>query len=373
LTMKKIKVLFVFGTRPEALKMAPLIAAAKKDRRFNPRICFTGQHREMAQQVLDLFEIRPHHDLNVMRPNQSLSLLTERLIHKLNPIMLAEKPDAVLVQGDTTSAFIGALAAYYHKIPVGHVEAGLRSFDKYQPFPEELNRVFVGKIADWHFAPTWGAEKNLLAENISKKKIFVTGNTVVDALKSVYGRLDLKRCPLAAKLINQKKCIVLATTHRRENFGKPLEEICRSFNALTRKYPHIEILFLVHKNPQVQKTVYRLLSKNRKIHLIPPADYLEFLTMMKFAHLIISDSGGVQEEAPTFKKPVLVLRNVTERPEGVDLGVAKLVGSDFKEIVRESSRLLESRKEYKKMVSGKNPYGDGLASRRILNILAKGL
>ncbi len=371
--MKKITLLFIFGTRPEALKLAPLTQFAKKDKRFRVKVCFTGQHREMAYQVLDLFKIKPDHDLRVMRPNQTLALLTERLVKKIEAVLHLEKPDAVIVQGDTTSAFVGALAAYYHKIPVAHVEAGLRSFDKYQPFPEELNRAFVGKISDWHFAPTDGAAKNLLAENVSGKKIFVTGNTVVDALKGVYDRLDLKRCPLAAKLIDQEKCILLATTHRRENFGKPLEEICRAFNELTRKYPHVEILFLVHKNPQVQKTVYRLLSKNRQIHLIPPVDYLEFLTMMKCAHLIISDSGGVQEEAPTFKKPVLVLRNVTERPEGVHLGVAKLVGSDFKKIVRESSRLLESRKEYEKMVSGKNPYGDGLASRRILNILAKGL
>jgi len=365
------KLLFVFGTRPEALKLAPLILAAKKDRRFCVEVCFTGQHREMAFQVLDLFRLKADYDLNVMKPNQSLSLLTERLIAKLDPIMKKSTPDAVIVQGDTTSAFVGALSAFYHKVPVAHVEAGLRSFDKYQPFPEELNRAFVGRIADWHFAPTSGAAKNLLKENTDKKKVFITGNTVVDALSAVSGQLNLNKTVLVSKILKRKKRIVLATTHRRENFGKPLEEICSAFNELTQRHEDIEILFLVHKNPQVQETVYRMLSKNRQIHLIPPADYLEFLTMMKYSYLIISDSGGVQEEAPTFHKPVLVLRNVTERPEGVKIGVAKLVGSDFNKITFEASNLLGNKSAYRKMSKGINPYGDGRSCARILSILAK--
>ncbi|HCM42959.1 MAG TPA: UDP-N-acetylglucosamine 2-epimerase (non-hydrolyzing) [Candidatus Omnitrophica bacterium] len=363
------KLLFVFGTRPEALKLAPLILAAKKDRRFSVEVCFTGQHREMAFQVLDLFRLKADYDLNVMKPNQSLSLLTERLISKLDPVMKKSKPNVVIVQGDTTSAFVGALSSYYHKVPVAHVEAGLRSFDKYQPFPEELNRAFAGRIADWHFAPTAGAAKNLLDENTDRKKVYITGNTVVDALKTVYGRLNLKNAVLAGEILKRKNRIILATTHRRENFGKPLEEICSAFSELTRRHSDIEILFLVHKNPKVQKTVYRMLSRNRRIHLIPPVDYLEFLTMMKFSYLIISDSGGVQEEAPTFHKPVLVLRNVTERPEGVKIGAAKLVGSDFKKITSEASKLLSNKKAYLRMSSRKNPYGDGRTSRRILNIL----
>lgn len=365
------KLLFVFGTRPEALKFAPLILAAKKDRRFCVEVCFTGQHREMAFQVLDLFRLKADYDLNVMKPNQSLSLLTERLIAKLDPIMKKSAPDAVIVQGDTTSAFVGALSAFYHKVPVAHVEAGLRSFDKYQPFPEELNRAFVSRIADWHFAPTSGAAKNLLNENTDKNKVFITGNTVVDALSTVSGQLNLNKTVLVSEILKRKKRIVLATTHRRENFGKPLEEICSAFNELTHRHEDIEILFLVHKNPQVQETVYRMLSKNRWIHLIPPADYLEFLTMMKYSYLIISDSGGVQEEAPTFHKPVLVLRNVTERPEGVKIGVAKLVGSDFNKITSEASKLLGKKSAYRKMSSGKNPYGDGRSCARILSILAK--
>ncbi len=370
--MKRHKLLFVFGTRPEALKLAPFIQAGQRDKRFHAVVCFTGQHREMAFQVLDLFKIKVDFDLNVMKPNQSLSLLTERLVKKLDQVMLQSKPDTVIVQGDTTSAFVGALAAYYHKIPVGHVEAGLRSFDKYQPFPEELNRAFVGKIADWHFAPTAGAKKNLLLENILSSKIFVTGNTIVDALRGMQRRLH-SEYPQIRLIQKKKNQIILATTHRRENFGKPLEEICSAFLALTQKHKNIEILFLVHMNPRVQETVHRLLKDSARIHLLPPVDYLEFLSMMKSSHLVISDSGGVQEEAPTFQKPVLVLRNVTERPEGVEMGVAKLVGSSKLKILNEASRLINDNKEYKSMTTKNNPYGDGRASRRILDVLAKSL
>lgn len=367
------KLLFVFGTRPEALKLAPVIAAAKKDKRFKVCVGFTGQHREMAYQVLDLFRIKPDHDLQVMRPNQTLALLTERLVKKIDAVLHLEKPDAVIVQGDTTSAFVGALAAYYHKIPVAHVEAGLRSFDKYQPFPEELNRAFVGRIADFHFAPTGGAVKNLICEGIPSRLIFMTGNTIVDALKSVHRRLRPDRLPIVRSVRKRRRRIILATTHRRENFGKPLESICRAFVNLIRRHEDCELLLMVHKNPRVQETVLRRLGGNARIHLLPPADYLEFLELMMAADLIISDSGGVQEEAPSFQKPVLVLRNVTERPEGVAMGVAKLVGSDAAKIEKEASLLLSSTVARQRMVSRGNPYGSGRASHAILQILARKL
>jgi len=369
--MKKKKLLFVFGTRPEALKMAPVIVAAKKDSRFSVRICFTGQHREMAQQVLDLFKIKPDHDLNVMRPNQSLALLTERLMNKLDPVLCAEKPDVVLVQGDTTSAFVGALAAYYHKIPVAHIEAGLRSFDKYQPFPEELNRAFVGKIAEWNFAPTKMAAQNLRQENTSPKSIYITGNTVVDALQSVQSKLKLSKSSHLKPVFESGRKVIAVTTHRRENFGKPLVDICHGILELAQKSPDIEIAWLLHLNPLVQNTVRKMIRGKARIHLLPPLGYLEFLTLMEQSYFLISDSGGVQEEAPSFHKPVLVLRNVTERPEGIKSGVAKLVGTDSKKILRESLRLLNVPSSYKKMSFGKNPYGDGKTSARILDILAR--
>lgn len=366
---KKRRLLFVFGTRPEALKMAPLILRAKKDPRFTTFVCLTAQHREMADQVLRLFKIKPDFDLDIMQAGQTLGDLTHRLFTRMAPVFKASKPDLVLVQGDTTSAFAIALNAFYNKIPVAHIEAGLRSHDKYQPFPEEINRVLVSRVADFHFCPTAESRQNLLKEGVCPKSIFVTGNTVVDALKEITPRLSPKFLPLNPSLLKGKR-LLLITAHRRENFGAPLHSICGAVRDLLRRFPDMLAVYPVHLNPQVQKTARAELGKEKRAFLVPPVSYDQFAALMKFSHVILTDSGGVQEEAPSFHKPVLVMREVTERPDGVKLGIAKLVGTSRKKIFLEVSRLFAARKSYKKMVRAKNPYGDGKASKRILEILA---
>ncbi|MSR76796.1 MAG: UDP-N-acetylglucosamine 2-epimerase (non-hydrolyzing) [Candidatus Omnitrophica bacterium] len=368
--MKAKKILFVFGTRPEALKLAPLILSAQRNRALKVYTCLTAQHRQMVDQVLELFKIRPDFDLNIMTEGQTLSSLTQKVLESLDPILRKLKPGFILVQGDTTTAFAAALQGFYHRIPVAHVEAGLRSFNKLHPYPEEINRVLISRIADYHFAPTQEAAKNLLKEGVSSQTIFVTGNTVVDALKLIRPKLHHFNS-LVFKRIDFTKRIILVTAHRRENFGKPILEICRAMKAISEGYPDTEIVYPVHLNPNIKDVVFQKLGNNPRIHLLPPLSYTEFLVLMDRSYLILTDSGGIQEEAPSFGKPVLVMREVSERNEGIHLGVAKLVGTSFNKITSESKRLLDNPKAYQKMVMSKNPYGDGHSSERILKIILK--
>lgn len=369
--MKKHKLLFVFGTRPEALKMAPVILAAKKDPRFQTFVCLTAQHREMVDQVMKLFHLKPDFDLNIMQPGQTLGDLTHRLFEKIEPVFQKVKPSVVLVQGDTTSAFAIALKAFYDRIPIAHIEAGLRSFNKYHPFPEEVNRVMISHIGDFHFPPTKESEANLLREGVDRKRVFVTGNTVVDALQQVRKRIKGTHLPLPSQIEGKK--MILVTAHRRENFGAPLESICKALKTIHDKFPQSVIVYPVHLNPQVQTIVRKRLEGLDRVLLLPPLSYSQFVRFMDASYIILTDSGGIQEEAPSFRKPALVMREVSERPDGIKLGVAKLVGTSTQKIVSEVSRLMTSPAAYKKMVRGKNPYGDGNASKRILNILAKHL
>lgn len=364
--MKKLKILVVFGTRPEALKLVPVIMAGKKDPRFRIYTCLTGQHRQMVDQVMKLFPVKPDFDLNLMSKNQSLGDLTSRIMNSMEKVFASVKPDAVMVQGDTTTAFVVGLKAFYEKIPVIHVEAGLRSHNKFHPFPEEINRVLLSRLTDIHLAPTHEAAKNLLKENVPASKIFVTGNTIVDALH--YMKHALKEKALS------KKRIVLVTAHRRESFGGPLESIFQALKTLAKKFPDIEIIYPVHLNPKVQAAAKKVLSGQKNIKLIEPLSYEPFLKLMVKSYLILTDSGGVQEEAPSLGKPVLVLREVSERPDGIKMGVAKLVGTDKEKIIKEAVKLLSNPAAYRAMTQGKkNPYGDGKASQRILKILASEL
>lgn len=361
------KILIVFGTRPEALKMAPLILAAKKFPRLKVFTCLTGQHREMVDQVLQLFNLRVDFDLNLMQPGQTLADLTHRLLPQMKEIFKKVQPDVVLVQGDTTTAFVVALGAFYEKLKIGHVEAGLRTFDKYQPFPEEINRVLLSRLADFHFAPTATAAVNLIKEGIPKKQIFMTGNTVVDALNAIKPKLKRN------SMISPESKLVFVTAHRRESFGRPLVAICEAVKRIAALSKDIEVLYPVHLNPEVQKTVHHELGGRERIHLVPPVSYAECLALINQSHLILTDSGGIQEEAPSFKKPVLVMRNVSERGEGVKLGVAKLVGTNTRKIFNEARKLLLDAKAYKRMSASRNPYGDGKAAEKILGILSRSL
>lgn len=371
--MSKLKVLSIFGTRPEAIKMAPVVKELEKySDRISSRICVTAQHREMLDQVLALFGIQPDHDLDLMQEGQSLSGLTARVFTALDPVLEKEKPDWVLVQGDTTTVMAASLAAFYHQIKVGHVEAGLRTFDKWQPFPEEINRKIAGVIADLHFAPTETSKENLLREGVKPETIHVTGNPVIDALEMVAAKpYDLDSGELAG--IPWEKRIVLVTAHRRENFGQPLEEICQAILELTRQFEDIQIVYPVHLNPSVQEPVYRLLSNQDQITLLPPLDYQPLVQLMKKSYLVLTDSGGIQEEAPGLGKPVLVLREKTERPEAVQAGTVRLVGTDQDQIVKEAAILLKDKDGYRKMAQAVNPYGDGKAADRIVKILLKSI
>ncbi|MFZ5808489.1 MAG: non-hydrolyzing UDP-N-acetylglucosamine 2-epimerase [Chloroflexota bacterium] len=373
-----MRVLSVFGTRPEAVKMAPVLMELARHPQIESLVCVTAQHREMLDQVLNLFNIQPHVDLDLMQPNQTLSELTAAILTHVDPVLQQIKPDWVLVQGDTTTVMTAALAAYYHRIRVGHVEAGLRSGDKWQPFPEEINRKVAGAVTDLHFAPTDWAKENLLRENVPPERIFVTGNTVIDALQYVAGLppneevLDLyHRIGLSPdeKQPDQRR-LILVTAHRRENFGAPLEHICRALRHLAEVYGDaVRIVYPVHLNPNVQGTVYPLLGDLPNVVLLPPLDYLPFVHLMKRAALILTDSGGMQEEAPGLGVPVLVLRNVTERPEGVRAGTVRLVGTETGRVVAEARRLLDDPQAYQAMAQAANPYGDGKAAQRIVEIL----
>jgi UDP-N-acetylglucosamine 2-epimerase (non-hydrolysing) len=361
--------LFIFGTRPEAIKMAPLITNLEKI--GSVQVCVTGQHRDMLDQVLEFFSIVPDYDLNIMVKNQSLFTVTIKSMKLLERVLDESKPDLIIVQGDTTTAFVGALAGFYKKIRIAHVEAGLRSFNKSSPFPEEMNRTLVGHIADYHFAPTKKAQDNLIKESIPAKNIFVVGNTVIDALLMSMDiiKRDEKDFYDYFKFIDYSKKIILVTGHRRESFGKPFENICYALKELARE--HVEIVYPVHLNPNVRGHVYPLLSGIKNIHLIDPLDYPYLIWLMNRSYLILTDSGGIQEEAPTLGKPVLVLRDVTERTEGIKAGTGILVGTNKKKIIDSTRMLLSNTVAYRKMAQRRNPYGDGKASLRIRDIVKK--
>ena len=363
------KLIFIFGTRPEAIKMAPVIMKFKKSMSSIRAISIvTAQHRDMLDHTLKLFNIQPEYDLNIMRESQSLEDVTIRSLKKLSKIVKCEKPDMILVQGDTTTTFIGALAGFYNKMPIGHIEAGLRTYDKYQPFPEEINRKLTTALADIHFSPTKRAAENLIQEGVPASKIFITGNTVIDALLEIIGRNYKFKKPLD-KIVNNNSNLILVTAHRRENLGEPLSNICLALKEIAQNIRNIQILFAVHPNPKVRKIVFNALHHNRNIHLLPPLDYQTFAHIMAKSRLILTDSGGIQEEAPSLGKPVLVLRNKTERPEAVEAGTVKIIGTDTRKIVEETTILLENKNEYGRMAKALNPYGDGKASERIVKII----
>lgn len=355
----------MFGTRPEVIKLAPVIRSFEKSEHFRPILLNTAQHREMADEMLSIFGLKPDFDLNIMTPNQDFFTLAARLMESLGNILTKERFDLVVTQGDTTSAFLGSLAAFYSRIPVAHVEAGLRTLDKYSPYPEEMNRRLVSSLADLHFPPTNGASENLIKEGVSREKIHVTGNTVIDAL--LWG-LDIPHTPGPdlTTFLDGKGRIILVTTHRRENFGEPHRQVFSALKRVAETFPDVRILFPVHPNPKVRDEVAKALGNNPRIHLCAPLGYLDFLQAMNRSTLILTDSGGVQEEAPTLKKPVLILREQTERPEGVESGALKLVGTDPNLIFSETRNLLQNPSAYQKMTENPNPYGDGRASERIL-------
>jgi len=364
-----LKILSVFGTRPEAVKMAPIVRQLAQTPRVDSCVCVTAQHRQMLDQVLNLFQIKPAYDLDLMRDNQSLPELSASIFTYLDPVLTTFQPDWVLVQGDTTTVAITALLAYYRRVKVGHVEAGLRTHDKWQPFPEEINRRVAGVAADLHFAPTAWSQGNLLREGVDEKNIVVTGNPVIDALNFVAKQETPNEIQ---KIIgkHEGKRIILVTAHRRENFGQPLENICRALKELAGR-GDLEIIYPVHLNPNVQEPVKRILNDVNNITLLPPLDYLPLVHLMKHSSLILTDSGGIQEEAPAFGIPVLVLRETTERPEGIDAGTLKLVGTETSYILQEAKRLLDDESEYRKMAKASNPYGDGHAAERIVEALLK--
>jgi len=366
-----VKILFSFGTRPEAIKLAPLIKELQSRDRFDVRVLITAQHREMLDQVLDLFELKPDIDLNLMRPDQSLEELTARIIESIGEVLRKEKPDAVILQGDTTTSFVTALAAYYQQIPVIHVEAGLRTNQKYSPFPEEINRRLTGVLADFHFPPTQKAMDALLRENVSQDIVFPVGNTVIDALLWVVEKARAKDEEFSKKfpMILKEGRMLLVTGHRRESFGQGFLNICSALKQIAGSNPDLQIVYPVHLNPNVQKPVREILSDIPNVHLIQPQDYLTFVWLLDRCHLVLTDSGGVQEEAPTLGRPVLVMRDTTERPEGIDAGVAELVGTDPEKIVAGVQRLLDDEETYKRMSRAQNPYGDGTSSRQIADIL----
>jgi len=365
---KKLKVISIIGTRPEAIKMAPVLLELQKQSEFiDYKILATAQHREMLDQVFKFFGIEPHFDLNIMKQRQTLVDITIKALRGITTILREYKPDIVLVQGDTTTVFAGSLAAFYLKIPVGHIEAGLRTNSKYLPFPEELNRRVTGVIAELHFAPTERARSNLLQSGVPEDSIYVTGNTVIDAVYFLDKFLS-NDVELPCKIKSNSK-VLFVEAHRRENWGKPLTKICKGIRRIVKEFPDVEVVFPVHRNPLVRKTVYAHLSNHPRIHLIEPLDYLRLISLQKKCYLILTDSGGIQEEAPLMRKPVLVLRTETERPEGIEAGCAKLVGVEEEKIFKETALLLLHKELYESMARGINPYGDGKASRRIVEAI----
>lgn len=362
--MKKLKVMSVFGTRPEAIKMCPLIKELDKYPEIENLVCLTGQHKEMLQQVIDIFGTEVKYNLNIMQPRQSLTTITSNILEKIEPILVNEKPDIVLVHGDTTTSFSVALAAFYQHIPVGHVEAGLRTFDKYSPFPEEMNRTLTGKIAELHFAPTENNRNNLLRENISEN-IFVTGNTVIDAFHITVRDNYIYKLSQLQKIDTRNKRCILMTAHRRENLGQPLFNICKAARHIAEEFDDVEIIYPVHLNPSVQDTAHKVLDNIERVHLVPPLDVEDMHNLMARSFLVMTDSGGLQEEAPACGVPVLVLRTETERPEAVKAGTVKVVGVEEDNIYKSVKTMLTCPHVYEKMAKAINPYGDGHACKRI--------
>lgn len=368
--MKKLKVMAVFGTRPEAIKMCPLVQELHRyPEMIRPVVTVTAQHREMLDQVLELFRIRPDYDLNIMTSGQTLHDVTVRALLGLKDVLEQEKPDLVLVHGDTTTTFAGALASYYAQIKLGHVEAGLRTGDKYSPYPEEMNRRLTGAIADFHFAPTATSRTNLLKENVDPGRIFVTGNTVIDALATTVQKDFRFSDPVIETALNSGKRLVLMTTHRRENLGEPMRHVYRALKAVLESHPEAAAIFPVHKNPRVREVVQQELAGQERVFLTEPMDYEPFANLMSRAAIVLTDSGGIQEEAPALGKPVLVLRDTTERPEAVEAGTVRLVGTAYEAVKAETLRLLEDEDYYRSMAEAVNPYGDGKASRRIVDFI----
>jgi UDP-N-acetylglucosamine 2-epimerase (non-hydrolysing) len=364
-------ILIVGGTRPEAIKLAPLYLELRRSERYHALFCSTGQHREMLKSVFQVFDFAPDFELDVMTPNQALHELTARLVLALDEVYRSARPDLVIVQGDTTTTLAGSLCAYYRKIPVAHVEAGLRSFDKLSPFPEEINRTLTTHLADYHFVPTEQARRNLLRESVAEDRVFLVGNTVIDALlhagRATEGRDPASLDPQLAGL-DWSKRIVLVTGHRRESFGEPLARTCRALRRISQE-PDVQVIYPVHLNPNVRDSVFAILGDAPDVHLLQPLSYPGMVFLMNRACVVVTDSGGIQEEAPSLRKPVLVTRDVTERPEGIDAGVARLVGTSEERIVAETLRLLRDPAEYDRMASGRNPYGDGTASAQMREIL----
>lgn len=366
--MAKLKVMTVFGTRPEAIKMCPLVLEMRKHPdEIEPLVAVTAQHREMLDQVLHLFGITPDYDLNIMSAGQTLYDVTEKALRGLQKVLEEAKPDLVLVHGDTTTTFAGALAAFYAQIPVGHVEAGLRTGNKYSPFPEEMNRKLTGALADYHFAPTATSKANLLRENVPEAKIVVTGNTVIDALKTTVKKDYRFDDDALHEVLDSGKRLILMTTHRRENLGEPMRHVYKALCEVLRTHPGVEAIFPVHKNPKVRQIVNEELGHLPQVHLIEPLDYEPFANLMARVDIVLTDSGGIQEEAPALGKPVLVLRDTTERPEAVSAGTVKLIGTAYEDVLRETNLLLDDAEHYRAMAEAVNPYGDGEACARIVN------
>lgn len=365
----KVKIMTVFGTRPEGIKMAPIVKELEKREGVESVVCVTAQHREMLDQVLNIFNIEPDYDLNIFKAGQTLTEITTRALEGLEEVIIKEKPDVLLVQGDTTTVFAGALAAFYQRVKIGHVEAGLRSGNLYSPYPEEANRKLTGVLANYHFAPTNRNKENLLKEGYPEEDIYVTGNTVIDALKYVVKENYIFNIDLLNKLDYENKRVILLTAHRRENIGRPMENIFSALRDIVQKYEDVELVFPMHLNPKVREIAYKILSNNHRIHLIEPLDYEPMANLMSKAHLIVTDSGGLQEEGPSFGVPVLVIREETERPEGIEAGTAKLVGTSYDGVYNGLDLLLSNEEEYRKMANAVNPYGDGKASIRIVDIL----
>ncbi len=369
--MNKIKVMTIFGTRPEAIKMAPLVKELEKCDKVESIVCVTAQHRQMLDQVLEIFDIKPDYDLNIMKDRQTLLSITTRGLEGLDEVMKTAKPDIVLVHGDTSTTFVGSLAAFYNQIPVGHVEAGLRTYDKYSPFPEEVNRRLTGVISDMHFAPTERNRENLLKENVSDDTIYITGNTVIDALQTtVRGDYEFKDETLANMDWAGKRVIVM-TAHRRENLGKPLENICNAIRRLVEEFEDVEVVYPVHMNPAVREVANKILGGMDRVKLIEPVNADELHNAISRSFMVMTDSGGLQEEAPSLGKPVLVMRNETERPEAVDAGTVKIAGVDEEVIYGMAKTLLTNEAEYTKMAKAVNPYGDGHASERIVKAIVE--
>lgn len=367
-----LKIMTVFGTRPEGIKMAPIIKELEKRKDVENIVCITAQHREMLDQVLELFEIKPHYDLNIFKPGQTLTEITTRALKGLEEVIIKEKPDILLVQGDTTTVFAGALAAFYQKVKVGHVEAGLRSGNLYSPYPEEANRMLTGILTDYHFAPTERNRHNLLREGYSDDNIYITGNTVIDALHYATKKDYIFNIDLLNHLDFKNQKIILLTSHRRENIGKPMENIFTAIKDIVNKHIDVEVVFPIHLNPKVREIAEEILAGNSRIHIIEPLDYEPMANLMSKSNIVVTDSGGLQEEAPTFGVPVLVVREETERPEGIESGTAKLMGTSYDTLYSELDLLLSDKGEYDKMANAVNPYGDGRASERIVDILLKG-